>query len=544
MFTQGRILILYLYLFASVVLYPQTARSADNPQLLTNGLIAGETLIVDSQQLSPDSQWLLFLTTRDVEGSTLTLRRLYRTSLITGQTIALTSATLPTLTGGTIGVGRYTISPDSQTVVFTGVFGDRLGAGQFAHLSTIPIGGGTPTVLDQIEDGGIGTFDVPQIDPTGARVLYRMGQILRSVQISGGTPTDLIDDRGNDDLIDIAKITPDGSSVVVFAQRQGDAQLTLFRIPIGGGAPTALATVADEELVSRLRLTSDGTRAVYELFNPTIVNERYIGDSIVSVALSGGGPIKLVDVPNIIIQDSALSPDGAWVVYNVEGYDDRIYSIPTIGGSTVSLIPATFTDELGRFEISADSQSVIFEGDTKFFSSGMHGIFRTPIAGGVTTQLSIAGPSGTGLTDGFALTPDGTSVIYHLQEGVFYRVPTIGGTSIALNQPSVGGLSRDPQQLITAPDGAYLLYLEPIAFPLDEHLALYRVPLAGGAPVQVSQNLVTGGSVSAPLLFTSDSRTVIYRADASVDQQFNLYVAVLPTTPVLTPRIFLPMVQP
>lgn len=295
-------------------------------------------------------------------------------------------------------------------------------------------------------------------------------------------------------------------------------------------------------IVESLRLTADGARAIYTLFDQTIVNERYVGNSILSVALVGGGPIKLVDIPNLIIDDSALSPDGAWIVYAVEGLDDRIYSVPTTGGPIVSLVPATFTGALGRFAITANSQSVIFEGDTEFFSSGVRGIYRTPIAGGTTTQLSIAGPSGNGLTAGFALTPDGATVVYHLAD-VFYRVPAAGGVSVPLNQPPVGGGSYDPQQMIITPDGSQLLYLGPIAFPLDEHLALYRVPLAGGAPVQVSQALVTGGSVSAPLLFTSDSRTVIYRADASIDQQFNLYAAELPASPVLTPRVYIPLVQ-
>jgi Tol biopolymer transport system component len=239
MFNSRLMLIVCLGLLASVLFAPLAVRGAAEPQLLTNGLVAGETLIVDSQQLSPDSQSLLFLTTRDVDiqGSTLTLtlRRLYRTSLITGQTTALTSDALPTLTSGSFGVSEYTISPDSQTVVFTGVFGDRLGTGQFARLSTIPIGGGAPTVLDQIEDGGIGTFTIPKIDPTGARVLYLTSQILRSVPITGGTPTDLIDSRGASYLLDIAKITPDGTSVVVFAQRQSDTLLTLFRLPVDGG---------------------------------------------------------------------------------------------------------------------------------------------------------------------------------------------------------------------------------------------------------------------------------------------------------------------
>jgi N-acetylneuraminic acid mutarotase len=136
--------------------------------------------------------------------------------------------------------------------------------------------------------------------------------------------------------------------------------------------------------------------------------------------------------------------------------------------------------------------------------------------------------------DCFAISPDGTRVVYYHPGGVLaerglYSVPIGGPPAVMLNPPLVS--SGALRGYAISPDGTTVVYQA--EQDTDGVYELYSVPITGGTAVKLNGPLVAGGQVlpCAPLkcwAISPDSTRVVYVADqdtVGVDDLYSVPIA-------------------
>lgn len=120
-------------------------------------------------------------------------------------------------------IGAPRISPDSSRIVY--IDGSLFGA---RHLYSVPIGGGTPVLLNP----GHESADEPLISPDSRRVAFKHQGLsgLFSAAVGGGVPADLTPVFG----VGVFEFSPD-SRKVLFLLGQFGAEDELFAVTVAGG---------------------------------------------------------------------------------------------------------------------------------------------------------------------------------------------------------------------------------------------------------------------------------------------------------------------
>lgn len=362
-----------------------------------------------------------------------------------------------------------------------------------------------------------------------------------------------------------ASISPDGTRVVFLADQEIDDKVELYSVPLGGGSLVKLSgsLVANGDVES-FEISPDGSRVVYIAdANPNDVLQLY------SAPIDGSSaPIKLNPTPvsGGNVDSFALSPDSSRVVFKADlETDDRyeLYSVPADGSSSAVKLNGTLppsADGVRGYRISSDSTNVVYKADET--TAYLIEIFSAPIDGS-TGSVKLNGPLTDNEVLSFALTPDGTYVVYQASEGGipgFFRA-TIGtsGSSLLLAGITPGTFlplllssdsnwavyeingqvfsvpvdgSRGPVQLngpsgavhpfLISPDGSRVVYRADQ--DTDDLFELYSTLIDGSvAAVKVSGPLIADGDVRVGFVITPDSTRVLYRADQETDEIIELY---------------------
>lgn len=326
----------------------------------------------------------------------------------------------------------------------------------------------------------------------------------------------------------IGTISPDNSTFVFTADAEIDGVTELYSVPIGGGTVTKLnPDLSGSRDVNRFEISPDSSTVIF------IADVGTTGkDEVYSVPIGGGTATKLNDpvTTNGRIIDFSLSPDGNTVVYIGDQDTDEItelYSVPVGGGTVTKLSPNTLTttrEVLFTRLISADSSTVVYIGDQN--TNNVNELFSVPIGGGTVTRLNDPLPSGggTGLF-GFALTPDGSRLIYSADQETnnvheIFSVPIGGGTVTKLNSTlATGGLLGGAVfEFQISPDSSTVVYRGgQDSVEVDE---IYAVPVGGGTPIKLSEP----GVDTFNYKISADSSTVVYQTStggSGVDELFS-----------------------
>jgi len=182
--------------------------------------------------------------------------------------------------------------------------------------------------------------------------------------------------------------------------------------------------------------------------------------------------------------------------------------------------------------ISPDGTRVVYRADQEV--DERFEIFSVPIDGSAAALKLNATPVAGGDVFGDAAVPDflissSGRVLYRADQDLdgapaLYSAPLDASAPAVALTPAV--LGRSLGRYAPSPDGAAVVYVaDALAF---QRFELFRVPLAGGAaPVRLSGGLVAGGDVASQFgrefAFSSDSRWVVYLADQEVNDLFELY---------------------
>src|SRR5688572_29134421 len=331
--------------------------------------------------------------------------------------------------------------------------------------------------------------------------------------------------------------------------------------------------------VQELRASPDGTRVAYRGDGETFgVIELYVAPadgSAPALKLSG----TMGQDGDVAMGGFAFSPDGAWVVYVADALTDgvdELFAVPSDGSAAPVRLNATLPaggDVAGgsgrrAFTISADSGHVVYRADQTVDEH--FDLWSAPIDGsaapveidgstftlvGTVFDLSSQGRvvfAGSTLADGtellsapadgsatpivltqlapptiplFELSGDGTRVAFvSHQTSPFvderlWSVPVDGSAAATLLTPAQ---LIQIQGLRASPDGNRVVYrASPAASPVFE---LFSVPVTGSAgPVRLHAPFVAGRNVLDGYGITADSARVLFVADVSADELFELW---------------------
>jgi Tol biopolymer transport system component len=317
---------------------------------------------------------------------------------------------------------------------------------------------------------------------------------------------------------DVAEIaySVDGTRLAYWV-READRTYTLYgRAADGSGPATALANLPDQHFGPRFMaggtrvyygsLEREGTRAFSVPFDGSAapiepIGQRvrgvmlthdearliYLDDSIshgrfdlLSVPIGGGSPILLNTVlPGGDVTAFELTTDGTRTVYWSSATTGAgIYAAQVTASGTAVLLSAGVTSPQTDLVITRDNQHVVFRGS---------------LPGSPRVELLIA-------------PIDGSVAPLRLSEGV-------GANSVSVEE----GFQ-------VSPDGAW------VAFRADRFVAgkfeLFAAPTDGSAPPHpLGPALANTADVQPGFRITSDSRRVVWRADATVVTRLDLFSA-------------------
>jgi roadblock/LC7 domain-containing protein len=225
------------------------------------------------------------------------------------------------------------------------------------------------------------------------------------------------------------------------------------------------------------------------------------------------------------VADYRFSPDGKFIVYIADPTTDnvtQVFSAPTAGGAPTPLSSNVIASGISNLAISPDSRHALY----LMSDSVRNDVYSVPISGGVSLKLS-AGMQVSGSVSSFAVSPDGSSVVYLADretDGVneLFRVPVGGGAPVKLNPPLAVG--RSVGQFAYSPNGSHVVYIADQN--TDDVFELFAVPAAGGAAVRLSGNQVLEGDVQSFEIAPNSAR-VVYQADQRTDGVIELFSALI-----------------
>lgn len=216
-----------------------------------------------------------------------------------------------------------------------------------------------------------------------------------------------------------------------------------------------------------------------------------------------------------------ISPNGSTILYVHDGTAssgvDTIHTMPIAGdgfstptglfGSDPNNLVAPGTSNFAPV-FSPNGSTIFFVNENAGTNTTDEVLYSIPAAGGVTTALT---PLDEDLGE-FAITPDSSTIIYSQAGGgdQLFSLPASGGTptAIPMTPSSVPTFDIDAQISVT-PDGQNVLFVGD--YEIAGQNELYSLPLLGGTPTRLSDNLPSGADV-ASFLVSPDGNSVIYIA--------------------------------
>ncbi len=343
--------------------------------------------------------------------------------------------------------------------------------------------------------------------------------------------------------VDTIGISPDGTTLAFVANLSGTTADRLYTIPITGGTPTQ--AVSSSEVDDIPFYTPDGQTLVY-------VDSDSGVDKVHRVSTAGGAGMVINDVD--VSFGFRLSPDGQTVVVATrDGSDDVLRAFPTFGnGPVVNLSSSAVEGDVDTetFNFSADGTEVYFATDSRFRGANESSLYRVPITGGPAVEIPIAGTIPTSFDIDHVFFVDDTVYFkgdYAVNgENQINTLPVTGGVPQVLPISNLSS-SSDVDNFAISPDG------KTIAFSADLQtigvFELFVVPIEGGEAIKVNDPFsaeaidldITGdgvpdisdGDIDSDVLreplglgivWSADSRKIVYLADGEVDGVFEPYV--------------------
>ena len=506
-----------------------------------NGPMANNASDVTLFEISPDGRWVVFKSNQDgLPGREL------RRAPIAGNAPALALS-------GPNPLDSFTFVPDGTRVVY------RASPAGFVDLYSVPVARGPAVKLTATAGaGGPALYPGFQITPRGESVVYleelgpgANGTVweFRGVRVDGsaepvrlGASFEL--PYGGPDF----QISPDGQYLVVRVERDARDVFEIFSVPLDGHREFVRLNgplITDHEVgdVRSFELAADGSGGVFTV--RSVENWNSFDELYGFHLQSGDPPVKLFPsyTPSDGVGVGRARIHSGRVVFTYGGGEESgysLYSAPLDGHLAPTLLndPTTSQEGVGRFLLSPDGGTVVFNAYQNDTNGGSE-LYAVASGGGPEIELSgelVAG----GYVLEFQVTAGGERVVFAADRFVnetyeLFSVPLDGSSEpIRLSAALVPGGDVDWTWFEVAPDGHTVVYRADQT--VDELFELYAVPSDGSSgPVRLSGPLVAGGDVQPGFRISPDGSRVVFCADQSADELFELYsVAIDGTSAPLT----------
>ena len=483
--------------------------------------------------------------------------RLSRVALDGSEVLPLSG---PLLLGAVVGdVAEFEPTPDGLQVVYRTTFEER--------LRVVGVGGGSPARVLVAPDApqGIAQPGSIVLAPDSRSVAFlQMGRVLGRLDLysaplrTAEAPRRINDPVAQGTLSSMAalesRFTLDGTRIV-FAATLGNTPYALFLAPLDGSVPArrlngsgADARLWDGAIVSSderaFALTSDGSRVVYSATTTSGSRHNLFSASLAT----SNAPVQLTNLTvdgTSVYGNWELTSDGSRVVYMADQdvrFRSELYSVPVDGSAApVKLNPplvsggsvGTWVESatlLPYVRLSPGGTRAVYLADQ--VTDEKWDLFSVPVDGSAAAVKLSAGIASSDVQPGFQLDPAGTHV-YFLADAqsdeVFelFVAPIDGGPGrIKLSGTLVPG--GDVQALVTR-EGLVHFGSGRVVYTADaltnDVVELFSVPVDGSAPpVRLNAALPPGGNVlTGSVLVTADGSTVLYRADPTTNDVFELW---------------------
>ena len=296
----------------------------------------------------------------------------------------------------------------------------------------------------------------------------------------------------------------------------------LYSVPITGGEPTRLA--GPEISVEQLNLDFEVPNSELILFAGARET------NLQTVPVTGGTPTVISGGSALPITNYAPSVDGNYVVFAREG--EGLYSASVDGDQLVNLAATPNPDS---FQISADSQRVVYAVTDASVSPTRQVLYRVPIAGGEAINLltPVNGASLCEIDEStyFSISPDSTRVVFTAQVGDETRCRLFSAGLDGTNAVELtGGDNQTVSGFQLTWDSERVVYLaeEGGAGGAAATTNLYAVSVAGGSATNLSTPLLLELDSEVPNIFSlvqldSTSEFAAFAARAQADGPVELY---------------------
>ncbi|RBP51189.1 hypothetical protein [Arenicella xantha] len=416
------------------------------------------------------------------------------------------------------------ITPNGQSVLFL----DRPGGGSTTELFSIPIRGGTPTLLNPslVTGGNIERF---LLTPDGQQIVYLADQLVDNkmelfiMPVTGGVATRLNAFTDSDDVSDFA-ISLDGH-YVIYETNFGAGDLFSLELSTGNivnltsGLPSAFPRISD------FKVDPTSRRVIFITFSAG-----FSRNAIFSVDLDGQNRVRLsVDTSDdtAIFSEFLVTGDGGHVVYAIAdrftGQAIELFSVPVDGGlASKSLTPRVTRDQsYRRLRLTPDNAFVILLSNL-LSENGSVELLKVPVfTNQPIERLNQVFDNNFSSVNYLEVSPDGRFVVYiadsqvPFQESLF-QVSVDGGTPIQLNQPGTG--HEVAFNFAVSPDSQWVVYVEEVDKTTDQ-LQLFAAPMTGGEILTLSEPISDEDENDFEFVFSNDSQKII-SLSPNLDQLF------------------------
>lgn len=501
--------------------------------------------------ISPDSQVVVFITDKDIDD----VKELYAVP-ITGTTPLKLNP--PLVTGGD--VSRFSFTPDGQSVIYLAdqevdnrveMFSVPAGGGPTLKLNLPLVAGGNVSnftidakngrivyMADQetneiyelwsilITGGGLvklngalvsgGNIGVFKIDPLSNRVVYSADQEtdgkyeLYSVPILGGTPTKLnppivLTGGGDSGLYDSFAVNPVVPVVVFVARETGSHGGRVYMIPTAGGDTTQLSfNLLANQRILNFRISPSGDRVVFNVGTNSGSTFAFKGN-LYSVLIGGGGAENVTEAADPLFGTSnyRILPDGSRVVYNFQnnaGTTERLESATMLGARTQLYVPGASDPPLYNFDLSPDSQWVVYQDSSDGFPQSVHTI---PPTGGNATNF--------GSSSYKSFTPDSGRIAYTRIVSIENRSELFSAQIFGGDERNLSGLNGAGYigNVSVSPDSKWIVFVTQIDNQYDLRVSDGTVaqPSETPSPTPSPTSSPTSSPTPSPTLSPTPSPT-------------------------------------
>ncbi|MEO8198232.1 MAG: hypothetical protein ABI689_16055 [Thermoanaerobaculia bacterium] len=334
-------------------------------------------------------------------------------------------------------------------------------------------------------------------------------------------------------------ISPDSRYVVYEAKLLSNGVRELWSVPIAGPTANARMSPAWTEGtgVNEYGISPDSSRVVvYGDFDQDNISELWSAP----IAGPTGSTVKLNPPPvaNAEVFEWQISPDSARVVFagDIAQVDRLSYWSVPLAGPSASAVKLNGTAPAGGtlnnadpFVISPDSSWLVMHGDLE--TADVHELWRVPIAGPANAAVKIhpdAVSGGEVEVGDYEISPDSNYVVFSgdlvtdgLTELWSSDRDATPGTAVKLSGSTIA--AGDVGQFEIAPDSSRVVFHGDLI--IDNGYWLFSRPLDGsGTRLVVTIDLVIEADADVSRwVLTADSRDVIYEANPNDTTRLELY---------------------